>query len=193
PVRDSAVVPLGLETEYGASVEVRLAETGRRRVKFTASGSGYLNQNEYALHFALPPDPLPEDPSLDLAFDVVVDFPGGAGVGPVRVDRHVNPALGAIPFTSLTDREIRVFRSGRVRINGVDIVVAPSEARPLTASAGGLQLAALGAPLSAPQTAPENEWVGIAFDTPPGTSLVRVVQIDVDGALDAPIASAQGP
>jgi hypothetical protein len=193
PVRDSATVPLGLETEYGASVEVRLTETGRRRIKFTASGSGYLNQNEYALHFALPPDPFPEDPLGDLAFDVAVDFPGGAGVGAARVDRHVNPALGAIPFVSLVDREIRVFRSGRVRVNGVDVVVTPSEARPLEASAGGLALPALGTPLPAPQSAPADTWVGIAFDTPPGTTPIRVVQIDVDGALDAPVASAQGP
>ncbi|MGF7473878.1 hypothetical protein WFJ45_24470, partial [Salmonella enterica subsp. enterica serovar Minnesota] len=76
PLRDSAAVPGGLETEYGVNVRIEIAgdTSGLERTKFTQSGSGYLNQNEYTLHFALPADPAPGDPEEDLRFDVVADF-----------------------------------------------------------------------------------------------------------------------
>jgi len=61
-VRNSSLASRGLETEYGAAAEIRIrnVQDGFRHRKFVASSHGYLNQNEYTLHFALPPDPTPE-------------------------------------------------------------------------------------------------------------------------------------
>src|SRR6185436_5301116 len=94
-MRDSETLDRGLETEYGAAVELVLhgESSGHRWRKFVASSAGYLNQNEYVLHFALPPDPSPDDAGEDWHFDVSVDLlaPGG---GIRRVDKLVNPLLG---------------------------------------------------------------------------------------------------
>ena len=77
PLADSPDVPAGLELEYGASVEIVLAQAddGYRRKKFVSSSAGYLNQNEYTLHFGLPADPAPDDQAEDLHLEVIVDFP----------------------------------------------------------------------------------------------------------------------
>jgi hypothetical protein len=101
--RDSRTVARGLETEYGAAVELRVlggSDPFRHR-KFVASSHGYLNQNEYTLHFGLP----------DAArVDVSVDFPVLAAGGTWRVDKRVNPVLGDIDPAALIDREITVTR-----------------------------------------------------------------------------------
>jgi hypothetical protein len=116
--------PAGLanysENEFGAVVTIsvrNLTETVVRR-QFTASSHGYLNQNEYILHFGLPADPNP-DPSLDVRFDGIVDFPHPAGMTH-QVGPGVNSALGNIDLAMLynTPREITVFNDGTVLING---------------------------------------------------------------------------
>ena len=120
-VGDSPAVAEGLEVEFGASVEVHLLngpDTFRRR-KFVASSHGYLNQNEYTLHFALPDDPVVANPAEDLHFDLTVDFPSLPSDGLWRVDKHVNPALGDINLAQLAEREIRVYRGGATVIDGV--------------------------------------------------------------------------
>ncbi len=195
PLRDSAQVPAGLETEFGASVEIAVVgETNRRRKKFTASGHGYLNQNEYTLHFALPPDPDPADPFVDLRFDVVVDFPTRSGEGIHRVDKHVNPALGSIDLASLADREIQVFRSGKVRINGCEVRPYPIELAPLRTSGGGLRLPSATVALPAPSNAPTSDrFVGLDFDTNAASGIVRVAEIVLDGQLAAAVAGPGGP
>jgi hypothetical protein len=131
---DDPAFPDGLETEFGAIAEVVVhGEPGGRRFrKFVASGSGYLNQNECTLTFALPADP------ADPTFDVSVDFPSRAADGQWRVDRTVNPALGDLRLVDLEDREIRVFRSGELRVDGVDAGPDPLETPPLFATGGGL-------------------------------------------------------
>jgi VCBS repeat protein len=191
PLRDSAAVPAGLETEFAATVEIRVSgdPAGVRRRKFTASGSGYLNQNEYALHFALPPDPFPALPNQDVRFDVVVDFPNPAGAGVHRVDRFVNPVLGNLNLADLVDREIDVFRSGRVRINGCEIVPVPPASPTLTTTTNGLALptATVAPPLPAVSPTPDR-FVGLDFDTLAATAPFRVKELLIDGQLDAPVA-----
>lgn len=195
PLRDSAQVPAGLETEFGVKVEIRIAgETSVRRTKFTASGHGYLNQNEYTLHFALPADPAPADPNVDLRFDVVVDFPTRAVDGLHRVDKHVNPVLGAIDFASLTQREIHVFRSGKVRINGCEVMPYPLEAPRLYTTAGGLRLPGAALAMPAPSAAPTpDRFVGLDFDTAAAPGFVRVGEVIVDGVLAAAVPGPAGP
>ena len=76
-VDDAAGIARGVETEFGATVELKLhnAAAGKRFVQLVSSSAGYINQNEYALHFGLPADPEPADPQQDLRFDLVVDLP----------------------------------------------------------------------------------------------------------------------
>src|SRR5262249_49736608 len=141
-VRDSLAHPRGLETEYGAIGEICVlnpAETRRRR-KFVASASGYLNQNEYTLTVGLPADPSPADPAHDVRFDAIADSPGLASSGVWRIDRHVNPALGGIDLADLSDREIVVTRCGEVTLDGVQHHPIPLASPTLLASGGGLAL-----------------------------------------------------
>ncbi|MCA8973996.1 MAG: VCBS repeat-containing protein, partial [Planctomycetes bacterium] len=195
PLRDSATVAAGLQTEFGAAVTIMIAgETDVVRRKFTASGHGYLNQNEYALHFALPQDPDPGDPAVDLRFDVVVNFPTRSAEGIHRVDKHVNPALGSIDFATLTDREILVFRSGVVRINGFEMRPSIHEAPPLFTSGGGLRLPTATTPNPAPSQAPNpDQFVGLDFDTNNAPDHVRIAEIVLDGQLAAPVTGPNGP
>lgn len=195
PLRDSTTVPAGLETEFGASVEIAVAgETNVRRKKFTASGHGYLNQNEYALHFALPADPDPVNPLVDLRFDVAVDFPTLSTEGIHRVDKHVNPALGAVDLASLANREIQVFRSGKVRINGHEIRPEPAEPAALRTSGGGLRLPTATVPVPAPSISTgSSRFVGLDFDTLPAMAVVRIAEIVLDGQLDVAVAGPAGP
>lgn len=183
-MRDSDTVPQGLETEYGSNVEVVVkspVEQYRRR-DFTASGHGYLNQNEYTLTFALPPDPTPADPMSDVVFDVVADFPNLPSVGYWRVDRFVNPMLADLDLADLTNREITIFRSGIVVINGTTHPPDPNEATLLTTAAGGLVLATNDDPLVRPEPAMGGtEWVGIDFNTVGADKRVRVREVMVDG------------
>ncbi|MFO0982031.1 MAG: VCBS repeat-containing protein, partial [Planctomycetota bacterium] len=193
--RDSATLEDGLETDYGASVELTLLNVSDnlRRRKFTASSHGYLNQNEYTLHFALPADPAPADASEDVRFDVAVDFPRFPSGAIWRVDKHVNPALGNINLATLRDREIRVFRSGRVTLNGCELV--PDPARPIlrATTTGGLALPTPTVALPAPVPAPgPDHFVGLDFDTLPATEPMRLCEILLDGQLDAAVACTGG-
>jgi hypothetical protein len=196
PLRDSAGVPAGLETEYAACAEVHVAgeEGGFRRRKFTSSAGGYLNQNEYTPHFALPADPDPGNPAVDVTFDVSVDFPNDPDSGLWRVDEHVNPLLGNVDLAGLADREISVLRSGRVRLDGCDVLPAPMESPLLETTGGGLALPAPTVPLPAPAASPTpDRFVGIAFDTLAAADPVRVTELVFDGQLDAPVPSAGSP
>ena len=189
PLRDAPGVPRGLEVEFGAAVEVRVHGDAARRRKFTASSSGYLNQNEYSLTFGLPADPAPADPSVDLRFDVVVDFPGASGEGVVRVDRHVNPALGDVNLAELTSREIGVYRDGRVVVGGVDVPAVVADDPLLTTTGGGLVAVTSAAPLPdlAPSPSPD-WWVGVELDLAGSTEPVRLSELILDARLDAPVA-----
>jgi hypothetical protein len=195
PLRDSTQVPAGLETGYGATVDVaiRNAPDGHRRTQFTASSAGYLNQNEYALHFGLPADPFPLDPANDLELDITVDFPMPEGHGTTRVDRYVNPRLGALDLATLTDREIDVFRSGTVVIDGVSHPPLRDEPLRLATSAGGLILPTATVPLLAtePASAP-NFYVGLVVSTRRATRPVRVRELILDGELDLPVPCGSG-
>ncbi len=192
-VRDGNV-PDGLETEYGASVELHVAgeeETGIRRRQFLASGHGYLNQNEYVLHFALPADPLPADPSEDVHFDLSVDFPGLPEDGFWRVDKHTNTALGDINLATLVDREITVFRSGKAIVNGNTTSTEPSQWPRLVTTNGGQPLPSPGAGLAAPERSPgPSWWTGVEIDTTGLPAPVRIREILLDGQLDTPATCA---
>jgi MYXO-CTERM domain-containing protein len=183
-LRDSETVPQGLETEFGSNVElvVKNGSDAFRRRRFTASGHGYLNQNEYTLHFALPADPTPADATTDVTLDVVADFTNLPSVGYWRVDRFVNARLGDIDIADLDDREITVFRSGTVVIDGARYEPDPNESALLTTAGGGLVLADNEAPLARPEPAiGGTEWVGIDFDTTAAAQRVRVREVIVDG------------
>jgi VCBS repeat protein len=183
---DDPAVPRGLETEYGATVELVLHGDPHRRQKFVASGHGYLNQNEYALCFALPPGPDPAAPAAGLVCDVVVDFPSRASRGVLRVDRAVNPALGAIGVVSLAERELTVFRSGRVLLDGVEHAPRTDFGARLFATGGGLALADPELGLPKPElNAGHGRWVGIELTTP----RARRVQVK-ELVLDAQLAPA---
>ncbi len=185
-MRDSATVPAGLENEYGAIVEIHVAgeENGPRRKKFVSSSAGYLNQNEYPLHFALPPDPAPADPDVDLVFDVTVDLSGPPGDGFLRIDKHVNPVLGDVRLAALVDREITVFRSGKVVIDGCAFAPAPAQSIVHDTTTGGLAVPTPVAALPAPSALPADSFIGIEFDTL-AAGPVRVVEVILDAQLDA--------
>ena len=191
-VRGAPSVPRGLEVEYGATAEIRIvngADDFRRR-KFVASSHGYLNQNEYALHFGLPPKPAGSPD--DLHFDLSVDFPGWPADGLWRVDKHVNPALGDIGLDTLADREIRVDRSGRVVVGGVAHDPLALASPRLITTTGGLGLPGVG-PLPDPSPAPSASWyTGLAFDTTLATERVAVREIILDGQLAAPADCGSG-
>ncbi len=182
---DSDTVPEGLQTEYGAIVEIRVrGEEGiRKRRDFVTSAGGYLNQNDYTLHFALPPDPAPGDDSEDVHFDVVVDFPGSADSGLLRIDRLLNPELGDLNLADLIDREIVVYRSGKVVINGHPFLPLEGSSRALTTSAP-LALPTDTAPLPDPLRSPASDWfVGIDFETDPLAPAQIVEEVIIDGSL----------
>ena len=190
PVRDSASFGDGLETEYGATIAVRPlgnADDGRARRKICAPSNGYLNQGEYTVHFALPPDPDPSDPAVDLDFEVTVDFKGAQNQGFLRVDRHVNPVLGDVRLATLTNREILVFRSGRVRIDGADYL--PTNAPlPLTTTTGGLVAPGVNTAIPAVAGAPGADWfVGTEISTATAAVPQRIEELILDGQLDAAV------
>ena len=196
PLRDSTAVPAGLETEYATNVEIHILgdTTGQKRRKFTASAGGYLNQNEYTLHFALPDDPAPADPVEDVRFDVTADFPNLPVDGIWRVDKHVNPALGNINLADLTSREIIVFRSGVVIIDGTEYPPSQLEQPLLTTAGGGLALPTAVSPLSVPlDTATEFHFVGLDFDTIGATTPLRLREVIVDGQFGISTDCGKGP
>ena len=185
PVRESRTIARGLETEYGATVEVS-ATTGSnpyRRRKLTASSHGYLNQNEYTLHFGLP------DASR---VDVSVDFPDLSADGPWRVDKRVNPVLGNIDPAALARHELTVTRCGDVLIDGVVHEAIPLATQRLTTTSGGLVLPGPSAPPE-PLASPQPDWfTGLAFDTLGSAQRIVVKEILLDGQLDAPSTCAAG-
>jgi hypothetical protein len=73
-----------------------------------------LNQNEYALTFALPADPYPNDPAHDLAFERAADFPRG------RRER-------ALARRSLREFALGRNRSGRARVRARSRSSAPAK------------------------------------------------------------------
>jgi len=185
-VRNSSLASRGLETEYGAAAEIRIrnVQDGFRHRKFVASSHGYLNQNEYTLHFALPPDPTPDDPTEDVRFALGVDFPGASSDGQWRVDGHVNPVLSELDLASLADREITVYRCGQVIVNGTVHDPLPLAPPTLTTTTGGLAVVDASSPLPDPVVAPQPDfYVGLALDTLGATGDVRVEEILLDGQL----------
>ena len=194
-VRDSDTVARGLETEFGASVELSVEgdPAGIRRRNFVTSAGGYINQHEYTVHFALPEDPLPDDPDSDVRFDVSVDFNSDPKVGILRVDRAVNPVLGRLDLADLEDREIWIFRSGRVVIDGCTYEPVSGNDSIMTTSTAGLVLADNQAPLTDPVDAPGGDWyVGVDFDTSLATGLLRLKEVIVDGRADLTAPTCTG-
>jgi hypothetical protein len=185
PLRDSALVPRGLETEFGATVEVRVHDDPRGfvRRRFVASSHGYLQQSEYALTFALPPGPDPDEPARGVLFDLLVDFPSLEASGILRIDRVVNPVLGGLELAALEQREITVFRSGLVRIDGVDYAPRASVDHRLS-STGGLVLPRPSQALAEPVPVSAEHWLlGMELDTSAADGAVRVEELVLDGQL----------
>jgi hypothetical protein len=188
-VRDSATVPRGLETEYGAYGEIHVVgETDVRRRKLVSSSGGYLNQDEYSLHFAVPADPVPLDPAADLTFDVSVDLAGPPQDGFLRIDKHVNPVLGDVKLAQLVDREIVVFRSGKVQMDGCTYDPLPARSIVHRTSTDGLIRALPTTTIPAPAPAGSNTFVGLEFHTLGAAGPLRINEILVDGQLDSPTA-----
>ena len=189
PVRDDPSVPRGLEVEYGTTVEIVIhGETERRRRKFTSSAGGYLNQNEYTLSFAMPPDPAPTNESEDVRFDVVCTFPSAASQGIRRVDRHVNPLLGNLNLASLADREIRVYRDGRVIRGACDFPATITDDAVTSTTTRGLVLPTVTQAPPAPTPSPTaDRWVGLELDATGATQATRVTEILLDGQLDSAV------
>jgi hypothetical protein len=182
PLRHSASVPDGLETEFGAAVEVRIAGESVRRRKLVSSAGGYLNQNEYALTMALPAA------GADVEFDLLVDFPTPEGQPAWRLDASVNAALGAIRHSSLVAREIDVFRDGTVRIDGVTHAPLPGADARLAVTAGGLSVPDGVLPLAELEPAPfPDTFVGLALSTRGASAPVIVKELIVDGRPSTPI------
>jgi hypothetical protein len=183
----------GTPNEFGAIAEVRVEgdPPGLRRRKHTASSHGYLNQNQYPLHFGLPADPSPGAPGLDLRLDLSVDFPGVAEDGLLRVDGRVNPALNDLPLAVLEGREVRVSRSGTVEFNGCRLAPKDAQVDPLTITAGGLVLPTVGELLAEPEPVTGNHtWYGLEVDTLEAAGPEFVAELVVDGQLDSPVACA---
>ena len=190
-VRDSATVPRGLETEFGAQVEIVVrGDEKRHRKQFASSASGYLTQNEYPLTFQLPTDPAPGDPREDVRFDVTVQFPALPGQGFPRVDKFVNPALGGLDLAGLlANREITVFRSGRIAL--LDRMLEPIQAPGMTTST---QLITPDPLLGMAEPSPATggaEFVGIELKTQGRTLPSHLLEIQVDGEL-APALTWKG-
>ncbi len=196
PVRDSASVDRGLETEYGTLIEVHLRDDprGLRRIGFPASSSGYINQNEYPVFFALPPDPDPGDPLEDLHFDLSLDYPVLGGSGTWRVDKYVNPALGNLDLAELEDpREVTVFRSGRVDFNGIPLVPSPAPDPVLLTTTGGLIGITHDTGLPDPvQASSEGVFVGIEVDTHGAAEVLHVKELILDGRPGKPFGLGRG-
>ena len=185
PVADSPLVERGLESEFGAAVEVRVHgdAPGRVRRRFTASSHGCLQQSEYALTFGLPSGPDPKAPARGVRFDLSVDFPSRAHRGIVRVNRAVNSVLAGLELAALLEREVTVFRSGNVRIDGL-LHPARTGCTPRLTTTGALRLPEPDAPLAEPVPAPALDWfVGLELATLHTPGAVRIEELVLDGQL----------
>lgn len=185
PVSAEEGHPLGLDTEFGATVELHVAGEAveRRRLGVVASGHGYLNQSEYSLTFGL--EGL-EQPVVDVS----VDFPLPGQEGLWRVDRHINPALGGVDVLGLADRELRVFRDGRAILDGVEHAPVGTE-DPLLQTPGGLMFSDVDDDLD-PVDA--GTWVGLELQLPEDADPERgaaLREVLVEGQLDEPIACGE--
>jgi hypothetical protein len=194
-VRDDATLDRGLETEFGAQVTLDVlgdAVDGNVRTQIVSASGGYLNQSDYVLQFALPADPDP-DPTKDVRFAVRVDFKGASEQGYVRVDRHVNSLLGDVDLATLADREIVVYRSGRVKMRQLDGAPAVAS-EPLVTTTGGLALCGSTTPLPDPGAAPASDWfVGMEVALDPASPPQRVEELLLDGQLDGAIDCSGTP
>ncbi|MFI4882865.1 MAG: FG-GAP-like repeat-containing protein [Phycisphaerales bacterium JB064] len=181
---DDDAIERGLETQYGANVILDIAGDSVTRMKFQTSSAGYLNQDEYPVHLALPADPFPGDPTRDLAVSIIVDFPGLPELGYRRVDRNVNSALGEIDIATLSDREIVVFRSGIVVIDGESF---EPDGDPNVMFTAGRELvqADPASGMSRPTPVGSPAFVGVGFDTDGAAGPKRMTQIIIDGQLRA--------
>jgi hypothetical protein len=188
-VRDSDIYDDGLESEYGAQVIVRPLDTSDKfkRVGLVSSSGGYLNQSEYTLHFALPADPDPTNVDVDLHFGVTVDLKGSSTQLYPRVDAHANPVLGSVDLAHLVDREILVYRSGRVKLDGINWY--PSvPVDPLATTTGGLALPLKDTALPALTPSPGTDWfVGTEISTANATQPLRLEELILDGHLDTAV------
>ncbi len=190
-VRDSPTIERGLETEFGATVELRVYgdTSGLVRRRFVASSHGYLQQSEYALIFALPDGPNPLEPKQDVYFDLLVDLQSLPSEGILRIDPLVNPALGGIPLAKLEEREITIFRSGKVRLNGVEHPPRVSDFSQRLSTTSPLELADPAKALPDPVLAPAPSWVvGVELDTKGAEGAVLVQELVLDGQLEPAIA-----
>ncbi|MSR62420.1 MAG: VCBS repeat-containing protein [Planctomycetes bacterium] len=184
-VRASATLARGLETEFGATVELRVHgdTSGFVRRRFVAASHGYSQQSEYALTLALPSGPDADAPARGVVFDLLVDFPELAGNGILRIDRDVNPVLGELELETLSEREITVFRDGAVLVDGALVPPRAAFAAHLS-STGALVLPAPGVVLDDLQPAPASPWfVGLELDTRPVDAATRVAELVLDGQL----------
>ncbi|KAA3614320.1 MAG: VCBS repeat-containing protein [Planctomycetota bacterium] len=167
-LRDAEGHPLGLETEYGAAVEVRWPTDlkGRRRRQSLSSASGYLNQNEYALTFALPTFP-EGSRKANMPFQASVDFGSLPQQGYARVDAFVNPTLAGLAMDAMGNvRELRIFRSGKVLYRNTLLQPQVEGGSPLVTSGDGLirPTQDQGPPVPTP-SAIADEFVGIELET----------------------------
>ncbi len=186
-VRDSPSTERGLETEFGATVELRVHgdTSGLVRRRFVASSHGYLQQSEYALTLALPPGPNPSRPVEGVFFDLSVDFPSLPPNGLLRIDPLVNPALGGIVLERLENREITIYRSGKVIVNGVPHPPRTTDFSRRLSTTSPLALADLGAPLSDPAPAPASSWwIGVELDLKGAKGPALTQELVLDGVLE---------
>lgn len=185
-VEDEAGLARGLESEYGAVVRIDAhnAGSGRPQVQLVSCSGGYINQNEYELTFALPADPTPSDPDSDVRFSMQVDFPSLPTIGLWRVGPRVNPVLANLDLATLQDREIIVFRSGMVVVNGHEYApVSPVEVA-LQTSTGGLRTSHTNLKMPKLSDAPNGDfYVGVELDTVGASAPMRVEEIMLDGEL----------
>jgi hypothetical protein len=185
-VDDAPGQPRGLETEFGAvaRIDVLNAGAGRPLVQVVSSAAGYINQNEYALHFALPADPTPSDPSSDVRFDLRVDFPSLPQVGFWRVGARVNPVLSNLDLALLEDREIIIFRSGKVQVNGQVYDPVNAVDPRLVTTTGGLRAPHAQQRMPGLEAAPHTDfYVGVELDTVSASAPLRVEELLLDGEL----------
>jgi len=179
---DDDTIDRGLETQYGANVILDIDGDTVHRMKFLTSSAGYLNQDEYPVHLALPADPFPGDPTRDLEVSLIVDFPGLPEVGYRRVDRRVNSALGDIEIATLSDREIVVFRSGKVVIDG-EIFEPDGDPNIMFTAGRELIKANPATGMARPTDLVSAAIIGVDFDTDDATGPKRMTQIIIDGQL----------
>ncbi len=185
-VDDAAGQPRGLETEFGAlaRIDVHNAGSGRPQMQLVSSSGGYINQSEYGLTFALPADPTPSDANSDVRFSLQVDFPSLKSVGVWRVGARVNPVLANLDLANLEDREIIVFRSGKVVVNGQTYQPANPVDPALQTTTHGLRTPHANVRMPKLSDAPHSDYyVGIELDTVGAAAPLRIEELILDGEL----------